>query len=129
MEGGAGAAGGRWGVPPRHSAEGSANVRAAVGWEKEDDAAATARPAHFSGPRAGVGRRFDRGINLRRRDSRDQRFAMLPLLRERFAGRTKIGIGERLLHLGRALRDALESLVDFSLAIDLALVHFPVVRS
>src|SRR5436309_2225440 len=41
----------------RDSAERRANVRAAVGWEKEDYAATTARPADFSGPRTGVGRR------------------------------------------------------------------------
>src|SRR5438105_4454821 len=49
--------------PSRDTAEGGANVRAAVGGKKEDDAAPTARPADFSGPRTGVGRRFDRGIN------------------------------------------------------------------
>ena len=102
---------------------------AVLGWEEKHDAPTAARAAYFSAPRAGRKRGVDRGFDLRRRNAIDQRFAAFPLFRENASGFLEVSRLERLLHVDGVLRDLVESALHFLLAVDLPLVHLPVVRS
>src|SRR5262245_35120033 len=115
---------------PRASAgEGSSDLVARCWRPVAEHAAAASSAADLRRRRACCGRSGDQILDGRRGHARRQLLTVLPLASNRAPDRVPVAALERLAHVGGRVADALEAVEDETVAVDVTLGDFPVVRA